>query len=1419
MFMRKFTLMMTLALLLGSAAWNVASSQTYTYDEGTGVIKYPDQMTVNAEQKTADGTGDGQGVAALIDGDLTTHFHSAYNLSNGSILPDEPHWLQVNMETNLQQIIFKYNGRSGNYHDSWDDVDVYVTNTPEDEDSWKLVAELRDLIDGNPADVELVSPMIDFGAPYRHVRFVVLKCTQERTYDYGNIVNGEANDHKWYFWNATEFQIFPARLVVDEHAKLDLLVADVIKAAYNFEAGTNPGQYPDAVVEEYETAMAEAETLLENKGTDAQYIAAGERINAAVEAALAAQNPFRDGYYYIISGYDQYEAQQGVRKAMYASEDSWLKWQDFSSKDPFQLFKIEKVAEDEDGGIGYSIKNVGTQEYINFIDATSAHVPMSKELVTNQTIKLLPGISNAVIANWQYAVNYHTESHSSGAGKEGYIVPWGSDNVGQSQWKFIEETDQDLIAALEIEGPAKRDAAIMQGVIDRVNKASNLVNEYQDLITKVADEIDDDYEESQYITNAWHNEGRLKYLIDNNTGTHFSSSYSASAPLDEYHNLQVDLREAQPGILFKFTPRNSSYLDFPTDLVIYATNDEALGIDAGSSAEAWVNVTELTKGFPQANTETYTSPRIIFDQPYRYVRFEVRATRSGRKNTTTGYPFYTMSEFHVYSSEPTDQSQYQRVDGMREAYDKLEALIQKAQNDVYDTQENPREAKVNLADTTALLEAYAAVEALYIDRDALDSKYATLRTAANKLYNEETTDQRKLITDADQLNSNAKAPSEGSYANLLDDSNTTIFHSSWTAEAVVDYHNLQIDLRTRPQKDLTYFFAARGSGNHDTPNHFVIYGTNDEELGGDVLSMNDRWTQVDDVNYEDDAETIPNTNAATYTGEIHADQAYRYYRFVVLHTTDQASGRVNGTTQYPYFNLGTFQMYIPKAADEIPYNYDASVKEAADNLKPVLDKANEATAPHTIWPDDLDELQAAYDALLAVSTNTSDLVSTYNTMNTYAENTLVGGEVGYADSQSSVDAFTSAVQQAYESVDADRPTREQINNAIEAMNAAKAALLEHINKIEPNKWYYIVSASTLEYCKDKAMFMTSTNVGSEVNFGQLNENGEGEFYNDPYAMWRLVPVEGTDYYAIQNLGTAHYFGPSLGRGSNYRNKVQNTPDPFRVDYIGQGQLQFVSINDKYTVEDQLHAQQDGSVIVPWPTGINGASCWRVEEVPEDQDIAILIKQNSIRIQTLPFDIPAGRDGLMELNPDVKAYSVKSVSYDEESNTSTVELTLKDDIKAGEPFVMTFGDYTAYDDETSEWDYFYSCAPENVITEATEANGLIGTLDGLTIEKKGLGYIVNSGLQATADAAVKIDGQRGYIDPSKVKTQDGATDLVISCEGLLSGLRIVKVNSAKELVDVYTIDGKLIKKNVKATEAQKGLAKGIYVIGKDKVAVK
>ena len=41
----------------------------------------------------------------------------------------------------------------------------------------------------------------------------------------------------------------------------------------------------------------------------------------------------------------------------------------------------------------------------------------------------------------------------------------------------------------------------------------------------------------------------------------------------------------------------------------------------------------------------------------------------------------------------------------------------------------------------------------------------------------------------------------------------------------------------------------------------------------------------------------------------------------------------------------------------------------------------------------------------------------------------------------------------------------------------------------------------------------------------------------------------------------------------------------------------------------------------------------------------------------------------------------------------------------------------------------------------------------------------------------------------------------------------------EVVNVYTIDGVLVKKNVKALKAVEGLKKGIYIIGGKKKLVK
>ena len=85
-----------------------------------------------------------------------------------------------------------------------------------------------------------------------------------------------------------------------------------------------------------------------------------------------------------------------------------------------------------------------------------------------------------------------------------------------------------------------------------------------------------------------------------------------------------------------------------------------------------------------------------------------------------------------------------------------------------------------------------------------------------------------------------------------------------------------------------------------------------------------------------------------------------------------------------------------------------------------------------------------------------------------------------------------------------------------------------------------------------------------------------------------------------------------------------------------------------------------------------------------------------------------------------------------------------------------------------------------------------------------------------DKSTDIGSQSGYIVPSLIEAQEGEYDLLLTTERAL-GIKQVTGNSA--LVNVYTVDGKLLKRNVKAADVLKNLKKGIYIIGKKKVSVK
>ena len=107
---------------------------------------------------------------------------------------------------------------------------------------------------------------------------------------------------------------------------------------------------------------------------------------------------------------------------------------------------------------------------------------------------------------------------------------------------------------------------------------------------------------------------------------------------------------------------------------------------------------------------------------------------------------------------------------------------------------------------------------------------------------------------------------------------------------------------------------------------------------------------------------------------------------------------------------------------------------------------------------------------------------------------------------------------------------------------------------------------------------------------------------------------------------------------------------------------------------------------------------------------------------------------------------------------------------------------------------------------------------MPLNKRRMGYITSDGLHLTSSTTV-INAMSGYINPTLVTPQDGETDLILTVNGKIDGVAPIAAAKADALVNVYGIDGKLIKRNVKADEATRQLKRGIYIIGKKKVAVK
>ena len=695
-----------------------------------------------------------------------------------------------------------------------------------------------------------------------------------------------------------------------------------------------------------------------------------------------------------------------------------------------------------------------------------------------------------------------------------------------------------------------------------------------------------------------------------------------------------------------------------------------------------------------------------------------------------------------------------------------------------------------------------AVEAQRVLTENFKSELSSARADSAAGY---VTAIHNVITSADQLSTNAQEPSEGPIANLLDGNTETFFHTSWSVESD-PVHYLQVALN-EPLQNISLYWYKRGGNNNNRPARVTILGSNDGVQFDSIMVIEDGLPSAADK---------PSYMSPVFD----LGKAYSHLRF-----------RVDSTnTKTKFFTMSEFAI----TKDGFPIDEVKSMglredmKAAYAELKAAIDAAM-AKDPATVTQADIDALKAARKVLADVYPDTTLLTAAIAKSVGYTENILVaepGQEgMGMCTDASKADALKAAAAAARAALDA-KPamTRAEIEAQIATLQAADKEFLKTIIMPEYNKWYFMQSLCTTREDGTYGSLVApkENSAGSQIGWG-------GSYDVDGLVktkyLWRFLPVEGKeDVFTVQNMGTGYYMGEDRGRSTAFL--LSDTAVEFKFVYVSGGQLSLIQNKEGAYM---THAQAAGTVLVPWDSDANSPSAWTFIAGDAESQISEAVMPNGgAEIFCLPYDVTgefygynydAGIDEV-----EVTAYTITDARYDENQNITEIgisALDVTDGISAGTPFILVAGELAADNTgDTINVDLGLVYDSE-ISTQAKEANGLIGLMNNLTVEQQGLGFFSLNGLEsynAEEMGNVVIGGQHGYIDGHKVVASGEAEIYIPVKNGVITEIKQA-VKDSKAIVNVYTVDGKLVRKNVKNADALKGLQKGLYVVNGKVYSVK
>ena len=201
-----------------------------------------------------------------------------------------------------------------------------------------------------------------------------------------------------------------------------------------------------------------------------------------------------------------------------------------------------------------------------------------------------------------------------------------------------------------------------------------------------------------------------------------------------------------------------------------------------------------------------------------------------------------------------------------------------------------------------------------------------------------------VSTNADQ-NTGGGSNDGGGIAALVDNNESTYFHTRWGGTVVNEPHYIQVDLGAANLMD--YFkFTYKPRNSSPAPTAMIVYGSNDGVNFTDVLATIDS--------------NLPAHNSGnTYESAAIDSKRYRYLRFTVTGSAGPGNAQYGG--QY-FFGMLEFDLYKVTSTAEVAPKYKNLAGVTNEETATVYDSMAEALYFYNNGGT-ADELQAAYDAL------------------------------------------------------------------------------------------------------------------------------------------------------------------------------------------------------------------------------------------------------------------------------------------------------------------------------------------------------------------------------------------------------------------------------------------------------------------------